>query len=52
MLLEVEPAEGGADFSAWFDDLSLIEWLTPPLDPGPAPPRAALAQASHAELIP
>ncbi|MEJ2383315.1 MAG: CapA family protein [Xanthomonadales bacterium] len=52
VLLVVEPADSGADLTAWFDDLALIEWLTPPLDSGPVPPRVEAAWASHLELIP
>ena len=52
VLLVVEPVESGVDHTAWFDDLALIEWLTPPLDAGPLPPFADAARASHLELIP
>jgi poly-gamma-glutamate capsule biosynthesis protein CapA/YwtB (metallophosphatase superfamily) len=52
VVLEVEPAEPTAALTAWFDDLALVEWLTPPLDSGPLPPHASAAQASHVELIP
>ena len=52
VLLEVEPADPATGHTAWFDDLALIEWLTPPLDAGHLPPNAEAAWASHAELIP
>ena len=52
VLLEVEPKDAASDHRAWFDDLALIEWLTPPLDAGLLPPHVDAARASHVELIP
>jgi len=52
VLLEIEPADTARDQTAWFDDLALIEWLTPPLDAGLLPPHVEAAWASHVELIP
>ena len=52
VLLVVEPDESTAPYRAWFDDLALVEWLTPPLDSGPLPPHLSAARASHVEWIP
>ncbi len=51
VLLEVEPADRSADHFTWFDDLRLIEWLSPPLDGGPVPGKVPYRLATHAEVI-
>jgi poly-gamma-glutamate capsule biosynthesis protein CapA/YwtB (metallophosphatase superfamily) len=52
VVLQVSPQSGPGDFTAWFDDLALVEWLSPPLDPGDLPPHVASTQASHVDLMP
>jgi poly-gamma-glutamate capsule biosynthesis protein CapA/YwtB (metallophosphatase superfamily) len=50
VVLTVSPAETATAHLSWFDDLSLIEWLGPPLAAGDIPAHVPTAQASHAGL--
>jgi poly-gamma-glutamate capsule biosynthesis protein CapA/YwtB (metallophosphatase superfamily) len=50
IVLTVEPLETDRHHTSWFDDLSLIEWLGPPLTAGEIPPHVPTGQASHAGL--
>jgi poly-gamma-glutamate capsule biosynthesis protein CapA/YwtB (metallophosphatase superfamily) len=50
VVLQVHPADPQTELTAWFDDLSLIEWLSPPLAPGPVPAHVPVRQASHVGL--
>jgi poly-gamma-glutamate capsule biosynthesis protein CapA/YwtB (metallophosphatase superfamily) len=50
IVLEVRPENREAGLTAWFDDLSLIEWLSPPLPAGPVPAHVPVRQASHVGL--
>jgi poly-gamma-glutamate capsule biosynthesis protein CapA/YwtB (metallophosphatase superfamily) len=52
VVLHVTPQDAQQSTTAWFDDLALIEWLTPPLDAGPVPQHLEVEQASHVDLIP
>jgi poly-gamma-glutamate capsule biosynthesis protein CapA/YwtB (metallophosphatase superfamily) len=52
VLLRVEPDDTELAHESWFDDISLIEWLTPPLPDGHLPAHLDVGQASHAEIIP
>ncbi len=50
VVLEVTPLDPGADHESWFDDIALIEWLSPPLSSGDVPLHVAGGQASHLGL--
>ena len=52
VLLTVTPRDGSKDHVSWFDDIALIEWLTPPLASGDLPPQVAAEQASHLDVMP
>lgn len=52
VVLQITPRDLQQSTTAWFDDLALIEWLTPPLDAGPVPQHLEVEQASHVDLIP
>jgi poly-gamma-glutamate capsule biosynthesis protein CapA/YwtB (metallophosphatase superfamily) len=48
VVLKITPADPSTDFYGWFDDIGLIEWVSPPLGNGPVPASVANKQASHA----
>jgi len=50
IVVEVTPLDSGKDFEVRFDDISLIEWLSPPLSAGEIPSHINLSQASHIGL--
>ena len=50
VLLMVRPKDNALDLTARFDDLSLIEWFTPPLKAGELPPQVTAEQASHVDV--
>ena len=50
IVLKVAPLNSLEDHHTWFDDLALIEWLSPPLGAGKVPLHVASKQASHAGL--
>jgi poly-gamma-glutamate capsule biosynthesis protein CapA/YwtB (metallophosphatase superfamily) len=50
VVLRVEPVDSSEDHRSWFDDMALIEWLSPPLDSGPVPPIVRNKLASHVEI--
>jgi poly-gamma-glutamate capsule biosynthesis protein CapA/YwtB (metallophosphatase superfamily) len=47
IVLKVTPADDASDHLSWFDDIALIEWLSPPLNPGTVPAHVHSALASH-----
>jgi poly-gamma-glutamate capsule biosynthesis protein CapA/YwtB (metallophosphatase superfamily) len=47
VVLHVEPDDDTTGHVSWFDDLALIEWLSPPLESGALPPHVSSARASH-----
>lgn len=51
VILSVEPVDRSREQLAWFDDIRLIEWLSPPLDDGPVPGTVPYRLTTHAELI-
>ena len=51
IVLRVVPEDSTSAHTSWFDDLALIEWLTPPLPAGDLPPQVAAQQTSHLEVI-
>jgi poly-gamma-glutamate capsule biosynthesis protein CapA/YwtB (metallophosphatase superfamily) len=51
VVMRVTPADSGRSHESLFDDFALIEWLTPPLKPGPVPAHLETGQASHAEIL-
>jgi len=50
IVLEVTPMDPGEDFDGRFDDINLVEWLSPPLSAGEIPSHLNLLQASHIGL--
>ena len=50
IVLKVTPLDSAEEHRSWFDDIALIEWLTPPLNAGKVPAHMASKQASHAGL--
>jgi hypothetical protein len=50
VVLKVTPLDSAEEHRTWFDDIALIEWLTPPLNAGKVPAHVANKQASHAGL--
>lgn len=51
VVLRVVPQDNTKAHTSWFDDIALIEWLTPPLSAGELPPQVAAEQASHLDVI-
>lgn len=51
IILRVVPQDHTRAHTSRFDDIALIEWLTPPLPAGDLPPQVAAQQASHLEVI-
>ena len=51
VILKVEPADRSHDHFTWFDDIRLIEWLSPPLDDGPVPGNVSYRLTTHAEIV-
>ena len=51
IVLRVVPEDRTKAHTSWFDDVALIEWLTPPLSAGELPPQVAAEQASHLDVI-
>ena len=51
VILEVKPADGSKEHATWFDDIRLIEWLSPPLDDGPVPGNVPYRLTTHAEVV-
>ena len=50
IVLVVEPGEGSKEHLSYFDDFSLVEWLTPYLSEGELPAFLAVEQASHVDV--
>jgi len=50
IVLKVTPLDSAEEHRSWFDDIALIEWLTPPLNAGKVPAHMTNKQASHAGL--
>ena len=50
IVMEVIPLDSSKDFEGRFDDINLIEWLSPPLAAGEIPSFVNLLQASHIGL--
>jgi hypothetical protein len=48
IVLKVSPLDKSRVHRSWFDDIALVEWLTPPLRAGKIPSHVATGQASHA----
>ena len=51
VILKVEPLDPGENHFSWFDDIRLIEWLSPPLDDGRVPDYLPYRLATHAEVV-
>ena len=51
IILRVEPADPSKEHLTWFDDLRLIEWLSPPLEDGPVPGNVPYRLTTHAEIV-
>jgi len=51
VVLKVTPTDDSRDHVSWFDDIALIEWLSPPLDAGPVPAHVPSTLASHVGLV-
>ena len=51
VILKVEPADSSEKHFTWFDDIKLIEWLSPPLNDGPVPGYVPYRLTTHAEVI-
>lgn len=51
VVLAVRPHDGSREHVTWFDDIDLIEWMTPPLPGGMLPPQVAPSQASHMDVM-
>jgi hypothetical protein len=51
VVLHVEPVDRSRAHVVEFDDISLIEWLTPPLAAGELPPHLEVGQASHVDVL-
>jgi poly-gamma-glutamate capsule biosynthesis protein CapA/YwtB (metallophosphatase superfamily) len=50
VILKVEPLDSSKDHTTWFDDIRLIEWLSPPLNDGPVPEHVPYRLTTHAEV--
>jgi hypothetical protein len=50
VILVVEPMDSSEQHVSWFDDIALIEWLSPPLNPGAVPAYVQSPLASHVEV--
>ena len=51
VILEVKPVDPSTGHLTWFDDIRLIEWLSPPLDDGAVPGNVPYRLTTHAEVI-
>lgn len=51
IVLQVTPLDGTKDHHSWFDDISLIEWLSPPQGSGYIPGQVKTSLVSHAGLV-
>jgi hypothetical protein len=51
VVLVVAPLDASQDHHSWFDDIALIEWLSPPLNDGVVPAQVANKLASHAGFV-
>ena len=51
VVLKVTPLDSAEEHRTWFDDIALIEWLSPPLGAGEVPAHIANKQASHADFV-
>jgi hypothetical protein len=51
VILTVEPVDHSNEHVSWFDDIRLIEWLSPPLDDGPVPGNVPYRLTTHAEVV-
>lgn len=51
VIVEVIPLQPDVDFTGRFDDISLVEWLGPPLYEGKIPAHVETLQASHIGLV-
>ena len=51
IVLQVRPRDPSTNHYTWFDDIALIEWLSPPLGAGEVPRHIARKLASHAGTI-
>jgi hypothetical protein len=51
VVLRIVPGDGSREHESWFDDFTLVEWLTPPLSEGDIPSHMAVGRASHADVI-
>ncbi|MFC1688335.1 CapA family protein [Pseudomonadota bacterium] len=51
VIVTVEPLDKSAEHLTWFDDIRLIEWLSPPLGDGAVPENVPYRLATHAEVI-
>lgn len=51
VVLHVEPVDRSRAHVVKFDEISLIEWLTPPLSAGELPPHLEVGQASHVDVL-
>jgi poly-gamma-glutamate capsule biosynthesis protein CapA/YwtB (metallophosphatase superfamily) len=51
VVLKVTPLDASKDHYSWFDDIALVEWLSPPLNDGDVPAHVANKLASHAGFV-
>ena len=51
VVLVVAPLDATQDHYSWFDDIALVEWLSPPLNEGEVPAHVANKRASHAGFV-
>ena len=51
VVLKVTPMDDSRDHVSWFDDIALVEWLSPPLDAGTVPAHVPSTLASHVGLV-
>ncbi|MEE4219329.1 MAG: CapA family protein [Xanthomonadales bacterium] len=51
IVLRVAPKDSTRAHTSWFDDIALIEWLTPALSAGDLPPQVAAQRTSHLDVI-
>jgi hypothetical protein len=51
LVLKVTPLDASKDHYSWFDDIALVEWLSPPLNDGDVPAHVANKTASHAGFV-
>ncbi len=51
IVLQVTPQDPSTDHYTWFDDIALIEWLSPPLAAGEVPRHIPRKLATHAGTV-